>query len=463
MKRSLYVISDLHIGGKIGFQMCSPSGRTKLAKFIQFVAKQKSPDLDVHLVLNGDIVDFLAEEEFSSFSNDNDAARIKLEKIISTSREVWNSLRDYVSSGARLTLMLGNHDLELCLPSARKLLMETIGAGRVEFLYDNQALVEGDVLIEHGNRYDKWNVVSHDALRAIRAAMTRGENPIKYLGPPGSQLVKSVINPIKRSFAFIDLLKPESSGMLPILAVLDPAAMSNVLRLAALAAKSTEARFDENGIPLDHQYIAATTSQIETIDDSLRIALKLAGVDDPQNISAMGEAKGFWERWKSATTEIAKDIQLNLLLTALRHFAKTSRNAFDVGNESPDYLSPAEAAAANGHKVIIYGHTHLAKRVNLDKSGAIYLNTGTWADLMKIPDAVLGDDDALARRQLEIFLNDLEHGKLDVWRAQVPTFARVNFDNETLVEQDIFFFDEPETVTRVPEGQLSLKNYTRIP
>lgn len=462
MKNSLFVISDLHLGGEPGFQICSTEGQTRLADFIRYITAQKNTDQDVHLVLNGDIVDFLAEKEFSSFTNDDVAAREKLARIINNTHQVWDSLRDLVAAEARLTVMLGNHDVELSLPSTRQLLMETIGAGRVEFIYDNQALVVGSVLIEHGNRYDKWNVVSHDALRAIRSAMSRGESPIKYIGPPGSQLVKDVMNPIKEKYPFVDLLKPENSGMLPILAVLEPSAMKSVPKLAALAAQTTEARFDENGIPLDHQNIAAVL-RFPAKDEGLTLALSLAGIGDPQNIAAIGEPKGFWERWKSDASEVARNIQLNMLLRALRHYTKTARQAFNVDNEEQDYLLPANAAAANDHKIIIYGHTHLAKRVRLDKPGTIYLNTGTWADLMKVPDAILGDDDALARKQLESFLDDLEHGRLDAWRCQVPTFARVDFDNDILIGQDIYLYEGGGAAKSVPDGQLSLKNYTRQP
>lgn len=461
MKNSLFVISDLHLGGEPGFQICSQDGQVRLADFIQYVAAQKTDDQDVHLVLNGDIVDFLAEQEFSSFTGDDATARAKLTEIIKNTRQVWDSLRHFVAVGARLTVMLGNHDIELSLPGARKLLMDTIGEGRVEFIYDNQALVVGPVLIEHGNRYDGWNVVSHDALRAIRSAMSRGEKPLEYLGPAGSQLVQSVMNPIKAQYPFVDLLKPENSGMLPILAVLDPAAMKNVARLATLAAKSKQARFDENGIPLDQQNIAAVGQSLQ--DDSLKFALSLAGMDDPQNIAAMGEAKGFWERLQNAASEAAKNAQLNMLLRALRHYAETARQAFDVGHEDRGYLLPANAAATNGHKIIIYGHTHLAKRVNLDKPGTLYLNTGTWADLMKLPDAILGADEDLARKQLEIFLDDLGQGRLDTWRGQIPTFARLDFDNDILTKQNIYLYQGKGVAEPVPAGQLSLNSYTRTP
>ena len=151
----------------------------------------------------------------------------KLEAIIESTRPVWTALHDLVADGGQLTLMLGNHDSELSLPGPRRLLMQTLGEN-VEFLYDNQAFVDGPVLIEHGNRYDKWNVVAHDVLREIRSALSHRELPIDYQGPPGSLMVQQVLNPLKAKCPWVDLLKPETSGMAPILAVLDPAAMKNL-------------------------------------------------------------------------------------------------------------------------------------------------------------------------------------------------------------------------------------------
>ncbi len=460
MKKSLFVISDLHLGGASGFQICSPTGRSRLVEFIDYVATQKQYGIDIHLVLNGDIVDFLAEKEFSSFTNNDDDARTKLERIIASTSEVWDSLRRLATGGVRLTLMIGNHDTELSLPGPRQLLMDTIDGDRVEFMYDNQAFIDGPVLIEHGNRYDKWNSVSHNALRAIRSAMSRRENPIEYLGPPGSQLVKEMMNPIKERYSFVDLLKPENAGVLPILAVLEPSAMKNVSQLAALATKSSEARFDRNGIPLDQQNIAALAAVPLERDKMLELALRLAGMDDPQNISATGITKSFWERLEGAASEAARQVQLDLLLKALRAFTETHRQAFDVGTENAEYLNPANAAAAKGFKVVVFGHTHLVKRIDLATPGAVYLNTGTWADLMKVPEAILGGNETLARVQLAGFVDDLKNGRLEAWRCQVPTFVRIDFDQGALSAADIYFFEGGDKIQRVPDGRLTRLDYT---
>jgi hypothetical protein len=106
-------------------------------------------------------------------------------------------------------------------PGPRRLLLETLGAGRVEFLYDNQAFTLGSVLVEHGNRYDDWNAVPHDDLREARSQVSRRVRP-QFDPLPGSRMVTELINPLKARLAFVDLLKPETAAVLPFLALLAP-------------------------------------------------------------------------------------------------------------------------------------------------------------------------------------------------------------------------------------------------
>lgn len=461
MGKSLFVISDLHLGGGPGFQMCSPAGRDRLAAFIGYVGMQQRPGHAVHLVIAGDIVDFLAEQDFASFTNDDDKAFRKLEAIIESTRPVWTALHELVAAGCRLTLMLGNHDTELSLPGPRRLLMQTLGEN-VEFLYDNQAFVEGPVLIEHGNRYDKWNVVAHDALREIRSALSRREVPIDYQGPPGSQMVQQVLNALKGKYPWVDLLKPETSGMVPILAVLDPAAMKNVLTIAKLAAQTTQSRFDENGVPTDPRNISAEFAEAQaTQDPMIRLAMQLADLDDLQNVSFLDGAADLLARLKQATHETVVNEIYRRLLVALRSYANEHRQAFDSRVETADYLKPAQAAARRAFEVIIYGHTHLAKRVALDVGGATYLNTGTWADLLRVPETVLGDDDAAALVQLREFVADLGANRLEAWRCQMPTFARIELDGATVTSKDVFVYGPDGEASPLPQGPLTLLTYPR--
>ena len=55
----LHVVSDLHMGGRPGFQILREGKR--LAGFIEWVGQQR-PNRPVALVLNGDVIDSLAED-----------------------------------------------------------------------------------------------------------------------------------------------------------------------------------------------------------------------------------------------------------------------------------------------------------------------------------------------------------------------------------------------------------------
>ena len=236
-KKRILVVSDLHLGGapasegRRGFQMCPPAGQQRLADFFDWAAAQAgvADAPAMHLVLNGDIVDFLAEPDsqgvFEALTTDQGKACFKLDAVFATTAVVWEALNRYLATGARLILLLGNHDVELTLPLVRRKLLDKLGPGNIEFIYDNEALAFGTVLIEHGNRYDTWNAVFHNQLRELRSALSRrvpkDELP-KVPLQPGSDLVVRVMNEIKHQYAFVDLLKPERQGALPLLGFLNP-------------------------------------------------------------------------------------------------------------------------------------------------------------------------------------------------------------------------------------------------
>jgi UDP-2,3-diacylglucosamine pyrophosphatase LpxH len=459
LTKTMFVISDLHLGGapaekgRPSFQMCSENGRARLAEFIRYVAKQKKTNRDIQLVLNGDIVDFLAEKNFSSFTGNNVQATKKFEQILATTKEIWSSLHQLVKAGCQLTLLLGNHDIELSLPGPRRLLMDTLGQGRVEFVYDNQGYAEGPVLIEHGNRYDGWNVISHDVLRQIRSAMSRKEKPVGYPGPAGSQMVHQIMNPLKKKYPFVDLLKPENAGVLPLLGVINPSAVKKMPQLAALAHQSSQVKFDENGIPTDVQNIAATGPDRKRDDKLLKLTRDLAGMGDPADIGFSEVTEDFLSRLGEAVTKTKRKVQINLLYRAFKAYAETHRQAFRVTHEDNEYLKPAKSAAKRGFRVIVFGHTHLVKRVLLNPTdkGVVYLNSGTWADIIKVPESILSGNKAEAMQELDKFATDMEAGQLEGWRTQLPTFVKIHLDAGGQPKADVFMYNGGNQCQRVPD------------
>ena len=193
MSERVFVISDLHLGGEPGFQLVPPAGQASLAAFIRRVTGQHSSERTAHLVLAGDIVDFLAETPFAALTTDEGEAVRKLSRILADTAVVWDALAAHVRAGAPLSLLLGNHDIELSLPASRRLLLERLGHGAVNFLDDDRAWVRGPLLIEHGNRYDGWNAVDHDGLRRLRAALSRREEAPTITIQPGSEMVATLM------------------------------------------------------------------------------------------------------------------------------------------------------------------------------------------------------------------------------------------------------------------------------
>jgi UDP-2,3-diacylglucosamine pyrophosphatase LpxH len=409
-----------------------------LARFIHYAAAQRHGQQDVRLVVNGDIVDFLAEEGARPFLQDDTRACKVLQDIMARTDEVWTALTGFVASGAALTLLLGNHDIELSLPGPRRLLLERLGPGRVEFIYDNQAFADGPVLIEHGNRYDTWNMVPHNQLRHVRAKLSRCEKPRRYPNVPGSDLVCQVVNRLKKKYRFVDLLKPETEAVLPVLPALDPTPggwldrVVNGIKGSWPFARSKLTLRDRQGRPRkDREYTAGPgerTEQQRKLEAALRTAKDWEGILDPEAASfTQFDFDGLRELWDAAV-EYRRRKLVEKLRQKWRATSRALHWGFRTTEEADTWLTPAQASAGAGFKVIVYGHTHLAKQISL-VGGATYLNSGTWVDLMRVPAAVLADNGVAATAALEGFFDDLLHNRLQHWRKLVPTFARIDLED----------------------------------
>ena len=203
--KQVFVISDLHLGGRpdkrdaegrlveSGSQICHSYDR--LREFVAWLTTKVGDE--VELVINGDFIDFLAEDDgfaAEEWTNDDEAAvakldrvailhpharALKLDRVVEARRAkvVFDALADFLHAGHRLTVLIGNHDLELSIPAVRARLQWHLRADATRYahLFDGEAYSTGRLLIEHGNRYDAWNVVDHTRLRRERSARSRGE------------------------------------------------------------------------------------------------------------------------------------------------------------------------------------------------------------------------------------------------------------------------------------------------
>ncbi|HSS76215.1 MAG TPA: hypothetical protein VLV54_05670 [Thermoanaerobaculia bacterium] len=489
VSRQVYIISDLHLGGVYaqssdpedrGFRICTQGER--VAELVEAVAAKPAGGPRIELVVNGDAVDFLAEREeappyWSAFTADSAAAAKKLEAIVARDRRLFDAFGRLLENGHRLTLLLGNHDIELALPQVRRRLKELIGVeGRhdYEFIHDGEAYAVGDVLIEHGNRYDSFNVVTQDALRRIRSLASRNQPvPAQYAfdPPAGSKMVATVINPIKDVYRFVDLLKPETGAVVPMLLALEPGYRSILSRVATLALAASKHRLAGAALPSFGGDISSEMSGLDGFggdmggtsfgsdissagpagNDSLDRVLAEALGESPRAfldalepepasyaVAAIGEDISSFSAVDSSLGLIqlllgrksaGVERRLPALLKALR--AVQGDQSFDRGVETAkEYLDAArDLAKVGGFRCVVFGHTHLAKKIDLG-GGAWYLNSGTWADLIQFPVELLAGTETQALGLVREFVDDMQKGKLKRWTRFKPTYVRIDLDGD---------------------------------
>jgi len=503
MKRHVYIISDLHLGGSgpakgagiedRGFRLNTHPN--ELAAFIECLAERPKSSLAVELVINGDFIDFLAERQpmppwWIPFNGEPVAACKTLDAIASRERVVFSSLCKFLKAGHRLTILLGNHDIELAMPSVRRTLESLLGlcgTDDYKFISNGEAYPIGDALIEHGNRYDSFNMVDHDALRRICSLQSRQlQVPDRYAfnPPPGSKLVSSVMNPIKSEYHFVDLLKPETEAVVPLLLALEPGYCRTLGKVAKFALEAEQHRLESAALPriggdinavggaisdfgsdmaagsIDQRAETRTLTEDGALmqilqrtmpSETLRFLSQVtggvtAGMGIGQEISAtdvVDRGVGLIKLLLGGQQQ-KLDERLPALLKAVRVLREDA--SFDLGVETARrYLDAAHELGARGFRFIIFGHTHLAKRV--DMANGAYLNSGTWADLMQFPTEILHGPDDVALSALSAFARDLAGGKLSSWVRYAPTYVLLRVDsNDKVATAETCSYTGPQSV-----------------
>ncbi len=220
-------------------------------------------------------------------------------------------------------------------------------------------------------------------------------------------------------------------------------ALGKLKSIVGLIKKAREVPYDANGVPLDPENITAKVAITDlSTAENLALAEEIAREAgyDPENIAA-GGIKGVFDRLKAAVDAKAKAAALALtnkiIFKALRHWRGANATTFDTRQETENYLKAARTSGGHGFRTVIYGHTHLAKRIDVLGSNVRYFNGGTWVDLMAVPQTILSGNEAEAEQELGSFVDDLSNNRLDAWKQVLPTFVRVKLEGDTTRERDL--------------------------
>jgi UDP-2,3-diacylglucosamine pyrophosphatase LpxH len=443
---AIHVISDIHMGGLQGAQILRETGR--LAGFIRRVATERSGDA-VALVLAGDVFDTLAEDLGGAYVAVEHAQAVVARIMDDASfKPIWQALAEFVHTPLRtLVFVIGNHDIEIALPPVQRLIQARLAGddltarARIEFSTMGAGYTcrvgAARVYCIHGNEVDAWNYNRYEDLARLGRRLNAGQpfDPADWRPNAGTKMVKEVMNTVKRRYAWIDLLKPETAAAVGTLLVIDPGQVKKLGELLGIVAErqrgagAIDARLSvDAGVgPGSPPVAPPTLSQLlgpnlraaqparPAADDMLLAAEQQLSGPRTEPDGTLGTGQLIWDQLTGWLTGVDKP---EALRRALQDWLRGDKT-FDVADHDETFTEVMKTVGASVD-IVVTGHTHLARAFPLD-DGRLYFNSGTWIRLMRFTEAMLRDQASF-------------HGLYDTLiDGRLATLDAASFDGQPLV------------------------------
>ncbi len=205
------VFSDLHLGkgkffnnGQINILEDFFEDR-RFVEFLDYYSSGEYLDKEVHLILNGDILNLIQIDIDGVFSHIIDEKRTvaAINLIYNAHREFFHGLKKFLNtSGKKLSYGVGNHDAGMGFEGAQSKFNELVG-GKVDFFYE---LDLHGIHIEHGHRFELINASPKEQ------HFTIGPNGSKILNLPwGSLFCINVLPQLRKERPYLDKVRPMTS------------------------------------------------------------------------------------------------------------------------------------------------------------------------------------------------------------------------------------------------------------
>lgn len=392
------VLSDIHLGNGGGFDVFA--GAAVLPGVLAQAAAARSL-----VILNGDSFDFLMNEDPLELREDRAVAQARAIVAHPDSAAALAGLGKVLEAGGRVEIRLGNHDAEIALHAVQEVLRAGLRqpsetAARLVFTRGDAPghlhIGGAHILLAHGEHNDPWNRLDYTNLGDPTKA-----SAFRY--PPGSSLVKTLLNPLKRRFGmrFADLLKPDfQGGVLTVLAV-DPVALRLIFQgsTARLLWHLMRRNDDTAGWGVDDS--APDTLEAALDETSTAGAIDQAGLspEEREALVAAIDPTAAQFHFDLLDDGLLKSARLKLVRAGLRAYARAQRALVAQDAASFFALTPDDAEWTEARRLaykfaadaVTLGHTHAARFKH--DGDLTFINTGTWIYLMQLP-ATDADDDA---------------------------------------------------------------------
>lgn len=165
----LLVLSDLHLGkgkylkdGQVNIHEEFVEDE-KFQEFLEYHSTEKYENEEIHLILNGDILNLTQMDVDGVFTHllTEDHIEQIVTEIIEGHPIFFDALRDFASKpGKRISYIFGNHDIAMIFSKPQQVIEKVIGH-KINFTHQ---YIRNGVLIEHGHRFEPVNTVARSKL-----------------------------------------------------------------------------------------------------------------------------------------------------------------------------------------------------------------------------------------------------------------------------------------------------------
>ena len=472
----LVVISDFHLseGRRPGTGKISPTEDfffdEEFSRFLTYLNSCKPGD--IHLVINGDLFDFLqvgvCPEDFQvsaylakldvrekryickyGAKTDETASVFKLEKIYRGHPSFFAALNDFLSAGNELTVVIGNHDIELTwdlVQSRFKTLVSTCSVktaadggtadSTVNFAPWFHFDQEYKTYIEHGHQYESLNSFRYP----LHPVLPRKKTEINL--PFGSLFVRYLLNKVEQISPFADNIKPNTKYVAWIIKN-NPFGFWRLIKVIGQFALTLAKIFRRSGNLSNFSaedidfFESVTNAELAKIAERSNIDGDVTSETHPlQKIRKLhhipfndGKARFVWQSFFSqldvilfllsglaafifviSILQYGQNVITVVALVASALAAIAGEMFFKAGSE----MEKANREAAqeivqffndSGYdtRYVVFGHTHAPEIIGLGQNRTYY-NTGTWG-------VIFNEEDELIREKKQFtFLMFTEPG-----------------------------------------------------